>query len=177
MAVCHGVQTHFGSSLPANFAEKVLGAYSQFLRPKMKLLAVKFRHILVVFALQRNKKIRAYFHNLCVQNRSCLPWSSDAFLKFFACKFCRKGSGQRKDINNTQLSYKHWVSSKNRCTLDFKRMSATNEDFDSEEHYISFFFITYDLWWLSFRWVCVPLVPCRFRDWHSDLCQIFFVSN
>ena len=36
-AVCLGVQTHFGSSLPASFAEKVLGAYSRFLRPKIKL--------------------------------------------------------------------------------------------------------------------------------------------
>jgi len=32
------VQTHFGSSLPACFAEKILGAsYSRFLYPKMKL--------------------------------------------------------------------------------------------------------------------------------------------
>jgi len=49
------------------------------------------------------------------------------------------------DINDMQLSCKHWVSSKNRRALDFKRMSAANEDFDSEEHYISSLFITFDL--------------------------------
>jgi len=48
---------------------------------------------------------------------------------------------KENDINNMQLSYKHWVSSKNHHTC----MSATNEDFDPEEHYISSFFITCDL--------------------------------
>jgi len=57
---------------------------------------------------------------------------------------------KENDINNTQLSYKHWVSSKNHCALVFKRMSAANEDFDPEEHYISSFFITCDLCF-SFR--------------------------
>jgi len=52
-------------------------------------------------------------------------------------------------------------------------MSAANEDFDSEEHYISSLFITCDSWCFSVRWVCVRLVTCRFRDCHSDLCQIF----
>ena len=50
--VCSEVQTHFGSSLPESFAEKVLGAYSRFLRPKMKLFTAKFRHDLEVFALR-----------------------------------------------------------------------------------------------------------------------------
>jgi len=86
-------------------------------------------------------------------------------------------TAKENDINDMQLSYKHWVSSKNRCASDFKRMSATNEDFDSEEHCISSFFITCDLWCFSFSWVCIPLVPCRFHDCHSDLCQIFFVWN
>jgi len=54
------------------------------------------------------------------------------------------------DINDMQLSCKHWVSSKNRRASDFKRMSATNEDFDPEEHYISSLFITFDLCF-SFR--------------------------
>jgi len=51
-----------------------------------------------------------------------------------------KITAKENDINNTQLSYKHWVSSKNHCALGFKHMSATNEDFDSEKHYISFFY-------------------------------------
>jgi len=45
------------------------------------------------------------------------------------------------DMNDMQLSYKYWVSSTNRCALDFKRISATNE----EKHYISLLFITCDL--------------------------------
>ena len=45
-------QTQFGSSLPARFAEKVLIAYSRFLRPKTKLFAVKFRRISEVFSMQ-----------------------------------------------------------------------------------------------------------------------------
>jgi len=37
------VQTHFGSSLPASFTEKVLGAISLVVRPKTKRFAVKYR--------------------------------------------------------------------------------------------------------------------------------------
>jgi len=59
--------------------------------------------------------------------------------------FIMKITAKDNDINNMQLSYKHWVSSKNLCALDFKCMSATTEDFDSEEHYISLLFITCDL--------------------------------
>jgi len=59
--------------------------------------------------------------------------------------FILKITAKENDINDMQLSYKHWVSSKNRCALDFKRMSPTTEDFDSEEHYISSWFITCDL--------------------------------
>jgi len=39
-AVDNEVETHFGSSLPANFEEKVHGALSRLLRPKMKRFAV-----------------------------------------------------------------------------------------------------------------------------------------
>ena len=81
--VCSEVQTHFGSSLPTSFAEKVLGAYSRFLCPKMKLFAVKFGHILKVLCLQGSQKnLWAHYHDLCVRKRSCLQWSSDAFWKF-----------------------------------------------------------------------------------------------
>jgi len=110
-AVCNEVQTHFGSSLLASFAEKVLGEYSRFMRPKTKLFAVEFRCILEVLCLQglhkkisgriftiyvsKNevvscevqthfgrfhltrfiKKFWAHYHGVCVQKRSCLPWS------------------------------------------------------------------------------------------------------
>ena len=40
------------------------------------------------------EKFWAHYHEVCVWKRSCLPWSSGAFLKFIACKFCRKGSGR-----------------------------------------------------------------------------------
>jgi len=51
-AVCREIQTLFGSSLPASFTEKVVGATPQFVRPKMKRFAVKFRRILEVCAFQ-----------------------------------------------------------------------------------------------------------------------------
>jgi len=50
-AVCREVQTHFGSFHLAIFPE-VLGPLSRFMRPKMKLFAVKFRRIFEVFALR-----------------------------------------------------------------------------------------------------------------------------
>jgi len=72
-AVCREVQMHFGSSLPASFTEKVLGAIPQFVSPKMKRFAVKFRRILEVLCLRvLQKKFWAQFHDLCVQKRSCL---------------------------------------------------------------------------------------------------------
>jgi len=37
--VCCEVQMHFGNSLPARFTEKVVGALSRFMRPKMELFA------------------------------------------------------------------------------------------------------------------------------------------
>jgi len=45
-AVCRRVQTHFASSLPASFTDKVLGAIPRFVRPKTKMFAMKFRRIL-----------------------------------------------------------------------------------------------------------------------------------
>jgi len=51
--ICREVQTHFGSSLPANFTEKALGAISRVVRPKTKRFAVKFRRILEVLCLAR----------------------------------------------------------------------------------------------------------------------------
>jgi len=47
-AVCFEVQTHFGRPTLAWLTEKVLGAFPQFMCPKTKVLAIKFRHILEV---------------------------------------------------------------------------------------------------------------------------------
>jgi len=82
-AVFCEIQMHSGSALPVSFTGKVVGAIPQFLRPKMKLFAVKFRRILEVLYLQDlQKKLWAQFHDLCVQKRSCLLRGSDAFWKF-----------------------------------------------------------------------------------------------
>ena len=103
-AVCCWVQTHFGSSLPARFTEKVLGAFSRFMcpkmklfpeRPKMKLFAVQFRRILEVLCLQGlQKKFWAHFHDLCVQKWSCFLQSSDEFRKFSPCEVYKKRFGR-----------------------------------------------------------------------------------
>ena len=75
--------------------KKVLGAFSQFMRPNTELFAVTLGRNSKVLRLQGSQKnFWANFHDLCVRKRSCLQWSSDAFWKFFACKFCRKGSGR-----------------------------------------------------------------------------------
>ena len=98
--VCCWVEMHFGSFCLMRFMKKVLGALSLFLCPKTELFAVKFRRILKVLRIQGlQKDFWAHFHDLCDQKRSCLQWSSDAFWKFFACKFCRKGSGHISTIN------------------------------------------------------------------------------
>ena len=94
-AVCREVQMHSGSSLTASFTEKVLGAIPRFVRPQTKLFAVKFRRILDVLRLQvLQRKFWANFHDLCVQKRSCLLWSSHTFCKFSASKVYRENSGQ-----------------------------------------------------------------------------------
>jgi len=84
----------FLSSLPASFAEKVLGAYTRFLRPKMKQFAVKCRRILEVLRIQGlQKDFWAHFHDLCVQKRSCFLWGSDGYWKFSPCKLYEKVFG------------------------------------------------------------------------------------
>ena len=65
----------------------------------MKLFAVEFRRILEVLCLRvLQQKFWAQFQDLCVQKRTCLPWNSDAFRKFSACKFQRKSCGRNSTI-------------------------------------------------------------------------------
>ena len=93
------LQTHFGSSLPASFTEKVLGEISRVVHPKTKRFAVKFRRILEVLCLRvLQQKFWAQFHDLCVQERSCLAWHSHAFRKYSACKVYRRSSGRYSTI-------------------------------------------------------------------------------
>ena len=71
--------------------KKVLGAFSRFMRPKMKLFAVTLRRILEVFVLQGLwRRFWAHFHDLCFQKWSCFLRSSDAFRKFSSCKVYKK---------------------------------------------------------------------------------------
>jgi len=44
-AVCCEIQTHFGSSPPPRFTEKVLHRFSRFMCPKTKVFALKFIYI------------------------------------------------------------------------------------------------------------------------------------
>jgi len=56
---------------------------------------VKFRRISEVLCLQvLQKKLWAHFHDLCVQTRSCLLWSSDAFWKFLLCQVYEQSFGR-----------------------------------------------------------------------------------
>jgi len=65
------------------------------MRPNTNLFTVKFRRMLEVIGLQvLQKKFWAHIYDLCFQKRSCLPWSSDAFSKFSACKVHRISSGR-----------------------------------------------------------------------------------
>ena len=89
----------FGKFSACNVFKRNLGTFSWFMRSKVKLFAVKLRHILEVLRLQGlQKSFWAQFHDLCVQKLSCLRWSSDAFWKLFACKFYGKSSGHNFSI-------------------------------------------------------------------------------
>jgi len=79
-AVCREVQRHSGSFHLARFIKEVLDAFSRFMRQKTKLFAVKFRCISDVFTLRGLLKMFwAHYDHFCIQKRSCLLWSSDAF--------------------------------------------------------------------------------------------------
>ena len=61
---------------------------------KNELFPVKFRRISEVFFQQDiQKKFWAQFHELCVQQWSCLPWRTDVFWTLYACKVYRKSFG------------------------------------------------------------------------------------
>ena len=61
----------------------------------MKLYIIEFRRNLEIVALPGLwRKFWAHFHDLCVQKRSCLLWSSDVFWKFSIFKVYKKISGR-----------------------------------------------------------------------------------
>jgi len=103
--VCREIQTHSGSSLPASFKEKVVVAIPRFVRLKTKLLAVKLSRILEIHNLRVLKiKCWAQFHDLWVQERSCLPQNSVAFRKYCGCKVYRKTCGR-----NSTICVQKWI--------------------------------------------------------------------
>ena len=94
-AVSYEIQTHLGSFYLASFVKKALGTFLRFICPKTKLFSVKFRRKLEVVALQGLwKKLRAHYHDLCIQKWNCLLWSLETFRKFSVCKVYRESSGQ-----------------------------------------------------------------------------------
>jgi len=81
----------FWSSRFAGFMKNIQGALSRFVRPKIKLFTMMFRHISEVFRLQcLQGKFWTNFHDWCVHKRSCLLWSSDAFCKFPLASLIKK---------------------------------------------------------------------------------------
>ena len=101
----------FWSSLPASFIEKVLGTISRFVHAKTKLFEVRFRRILEVLRMQvLKKKFWVWFHDLCVQKRSCFLCNSDAFRKYSACKVYRKLWAQFHDLCVKKWSGLLWSS-------------------------------------------------------------------
>jgi len=71
-AVCRNFQTHFGGFLRANFMKKVVGTFSQFLRPIMKLFAVEFRRILEVLRIQGLQKISGRIFTIFVSKNDAV---------------------------------------------------------------------------------------------------------
>ena len=105
------VETHFGSFCFARFMKKVLGAFSRFMCPKMKLFPAKFRHILEVYTLRGlYKKFWAHYHHFCVQKQSCLSWSLDGLRKFSPCMLCKKFWAQFHDLCVQKRSCLLWSS-------------------------------------------------------------------
>ena len=157
-ANCCEIQTHFGNSLAASFTKKVLGPISRFIRPKTKLSAVKFGCLLEVFAMRVLwKTFWVHFLDFCVQNRSCLPWSSDAFWKFSACKVYRKSSWR----NFTIYVWK-------------------NEAFcrEVQTHFGSFVLQGLQkMFWAPFHDICVQKRSCLLWSsdafWKFSLCEVY----
>ena len=91
--------------------KKFLGTFSRFLRPKTKVFAVKFRCILEALCLQvLQKKLWAQFLDLCVQKRSGLLLSSDAFWKFSPCQIDKRSWAHFLDLCVQKQSCFLWSS-------------------------------------------------------------------
>ena len=83
----------FGNSPPPRFTEKVLYEFSRFMRPKTKVFALKFTHILKFSACKVYRKSNGRIFTIYAsKKRNRLLRSSAALWKFSACKVYRKKS-------------------------------------------------------------------------------------
>jgi len=98
-AVSCKVQTHFGSFHLARYVTKVLGTLSRFLLPQTNVcheVQTDFGSFLHANFIQ---KLHAHFLDFCIQKRSCLLLSSDAFWKLWRCLVYEESSGHNFTID------------------------------------------------------------------------------
>ena len=93
-AICREIQTHSGRSLPARFTEKIVGAIPRFVRPKTKLFAIKFRHILEFFACKICRKSCGGNSTICASKNEavCCEFQTQ-FGSFRLASFVKKVLG------------------------------------------------------------------------------------
>jgi len=83
-AVCYDVQIRFGSFSLAKCTKKLLGIFSQLMRPKTKLFAVR---IWKFFTCKVYKKSSGRIFTIYVSRKqSCFLWNLDTFSKVSARK-------------------------------------------------------------------------------------------
>jgi len=73
-AVCHEVQTQFGSTPFARFTEKVLGAISRFMRPKRSRLLWSWDAFWKFSLCEVHEKVLSAISRFMRPKRSCLTW-------------------------------------------------------------------------------------------------------
>ena len=90
-AVCCKVETHFGYPLSSEVCEKSSGRIFPIFASKNEAVCRWVQmHLGSFLHASFTKKVVGAFFQFLVQKRSSLPWSSDAFWKFSACKIYRK---------------------------------------------------------------------------------------
>jgi len=174
-AVCREIQTHSGSSLPASFTEKVVGAIPRFVRPKTKLFAVKFRRISEVLRLQDlQRKFWARFHDVCVQKRSCLLWNSGAFWRFSVCMNDKKAVGAFSRFN---VSRKQTFLTSTFCKNDL----ATFYNFHAHKSLLGCSGTLWSSWFSHFirmLWIWTHLdCECTHKLWRASVTLCEAISN
>jgi len=83
-AVCHEVQTQFGSTPFARFTEKVLGAISRFMRPKRSRLLWSWDAFWKFSLCEVHEKVLSAISRFMRPKRSCLTWKKWRPLVFWS---------------------------------------------------------------------------------------------